>query len=291
MKNYAVMEKSELIREIADLQDKRKKESAGAAKSISRLRSMIEELSVNMDERIREEVKKRLLEERFLLHESNVAFMEELAGNIAHQWRQPLNIIGLTVQKLQFDFERKEVGEGYVSEMVNEVLETVKQMSRTLQNFRDFMQIDRKRQQFNLKDSLRSVLSFLDGSMKSAGISVTVHADEEDMMLNGYRNEFCRVMLSMLNNSRKVLLAASIAPPLISVRLFRRDSRYVISIHDNGGCMDAIDGIFESQVATGSRGTGNNMVLHMSKAIIERKLGGKLDARNFQDGVEFRIEL
>jgi signal transduction histidine kinase len=293
MKNYEAMSKTELIREIADLLEKQKKESGRAKKKISRLQGMIEEPGFDLEDRVRKEVGKKAVEERFLLHESGLIVMEELVGNVAHQWRQPLNIVGLSVQKLQFDFERNEVNEGYMNEMVNEVLDTVKQMSRTVQKFRDFMQIDRKRQEFNLNDTLHTVLSFVDASMKSAGISVMLDAVEEDQMVNGYRNELCRIMLNMLNNSRKVLLMNKIENPLIAIRLFPQDSRCVISIHDNGGCVteQAIDEMFEPYSSSVSRGTVNSMGLHMSKAIIERKMNGKFTASNSEKGVEFRIEL
>ncbi len=291
MKNYELLDKTELIREIADLLEKHKKESEKAKKSISLLQREIKELGIEMDDRVRKAVEEKLIEERFHLHESNMTVMEELVGNIAHQWRQPLNILGLTAQKLQFDFERNEVNEDYINEMANEVLDTVKHMSRTVQCFRDFMLVDRNRQRFKLNDALHSVLSFVEGSMKSAGIFISFDEGEEDLTVNGFRNEFCRIMLNMLNNARKVLRANNIENPAISIRLFRRDGRSVVSIHDNGGCIQAIDGIFDPFSGSGSRGTGKSMSLHMSKAIVERKMGGKLTASNRDNGVEFRIEL
>lgn len=293
MKNYEIMGKTQLIREITDLLQKQKKESERAEKSFSTLQRKIEDVNRDMEDRVREEVENRLLKERFLLHESNITVTEELVGNIAHQWRQPLNIVGLTVQKLQFDFERNEVDDDYLNEMVKEVLDVVKQMSRTVQSFRDFMQIDRKKQQFNPTEAVNRVLTFVDGSMKSAGISINLDAGREDLMINGYPNEFCRIILSMLNNSRKILMTNKTENPAISIRLSGRNSRCVVTFHDNGGVIpeQAIDGIFEPHSSAGRPGSGNGMVLHMAKEIIERKMEGKLTANNKEGGVEFRIEL
>ncbi|HET6418901.1 MAG TPA: HAMP domain-containing sensor histidine kinase [Geobacteraceae bacterium] len=287
MKNYGVMGKEELIREIEELLEKQDKKSAGSKKTVSRLHNK----TVGHSAETRREAQEEPVEERFLLQESCLAVMEELVGNIAHQWRQPLNIIGLTVQKLQFDFERKDVDESYINEMVNEVLDTVKHMSRTVQSFRDFMQIDRKRELFSLNDSLQGVLSFVEGSMKSAGVSVSLDDGNEDLTVSGLRNEFCRIMLSMFNSSRKILLQNKIENPSISVRLSRTNGRCVISFRDNGGCLPSVEGVFEPHPASGSRGNGNGLGLFLAKEIIERKMGGKLTANNLDDGVEFRIEL
>ncbi len=293
MKNYEIMNKAELIREITDLLQKQKKDSYRAEKSISTLKQKIEHLGRDMEDRVRKEVGENLLIERFLLNESNLAATEELVGNIAHQWRQPLNIVGLTVQKLQFDFERNEVDINYVNEMANEVLDVVKQMSRTVQSFRDFLQIDRKKQQFNPAETVNRVLSFVDGSMKSSGISIKLDVDKEDLIVNGYRNEFCRIILSMLNNSRKILMMNKTENPSISIRLTGRNGRCVVSIHDNGGCIpdQAIDGIFVPHSSAGVRGSGNGMALYMTKEIVERKMDGTLTACNKEDGIEFRMEL
>ena len=96
--------------------------------------------------------------------------------------------------------------------------------------------------------------------------------DKEDLIVNGYRNEFCRIILSMLNNSRKILMMNKTENPSISIRLTGRNGRCVVSIHDNGGCIpdQAIDGIFEPHSSAGLRGSGNGMALYMTKEIVER---------------------
>jgi signal transduction histidine kinase len=275
------------------LNNKQSNNSEDAQQTIFLLQRKIEELEGSLQKTILEKVEKSLAGERLLLLESQQTAMEELVGNIAHQWRQPLNIVGLTVQKLQFDFEKNEVDDRYLDELVREVIDILKQMSRTVQTFRNFMQSESRKQQFNLNETIRQVLSFVDDSMKSAGIEVRLHAPHEDLMVNNFRNELTRIVLGMLNKSKKILQQSKTDSPGIDLHIFRENRRCVLTISDNGGCIpeQEIGKVFEPYSDSGTRGAGTGMELHMAKTVIERKMKGKLKVRNGDGGVEFRIEL
>ena len=44
--------------------------------------------------------------------------MGEMVGNIAHQWRQPLNALALTIQDLEDAYDYGEFDKRYLDEMV-----------------------------------------------------------------------------------------------------------------------------------------------------------------------------
>jgi signal transduction histidine kinase len=275
------------------LNSKQLKNTEDAQQTILHLQRKVEQLERNLRKTILEEIEESLTGERLLLMENQQTAMEELAGNIAHQWRQPLNIVGLTVQKLQFDFEKNEVDDKYVEGLVREVLDILKQMSRTVQIFRNFMQSDTGKLQFSLNDSIRQVLSFVEDSMKSAGIEVRLTVPDEDLLVNNFRNELARVVLGMLNRSKRTLQQSKPDFPCIELRIFRRNRKCVISIYDNGGGIPEqdIEKVFDPHCISGTRGTGTGMELHLAKTVIDRKMDGKLTVRNRDGGVEFSIEL
>jgi len=48
--------------------------------------------------------------------------MGEMIQNIAHQWRQPLNTLGLKIQSLSYLIEAGQLDKGYIDKTVNSAM-------------------------------------------------------------------------------------------------------------------------------------------------------------------------
>ena len=70
-------------------------------KTLAEQRQQIETFNIELERRVEEEIKKRQNQERMMIHQSRQAAMGEMLESIAHQWRQPLNIIGLATANLE----------------------------------------------------------------------------------------------------------------------------------------------------------------------------------------------
>ncbi|MBF0466117.1 MAG: HAMP domain-containing protein [Nitrospirae bacterium] len=254
--------------------------------------ALLEDLNRTLEERVIEEAAKRTEQEKMLIQQSRLAAMGEMIGNIAHQWRQPINVISLILYKLSRAYSDNALTQEIMSTSVAKAQKLIEGMSTTIDDFRNFFKPDKVRENFYLAASVQNTVSLFDASFKNSDISV--HLDVKDNgLVNGYPNEFSQALLNLFSNSKDVIIEKSIHPGLVSIQVGVNDSKAFLKFSDNGGGIpeNTIDRIFEPYFTTKEQGKGTGVGLYMSKMIIENNMNGKLTVHNVDDGAEFLIEL
>lgn len=259
-----------------DITDRQKAERALREESIERLRAV---------EALHEK-------EQMLIHQSRQAAMGEMIGNIAHQWRQPLNNLGLIIQDLSLCYDFGELTREYLDKSVAQSMEIIQHMSKTIDDFRHYFRPDKKKALFRVAETVEQTLSLIQDSFKNQHIGIEV-VSKHDPLVYGYHNEFAQALLNILNNSRDALTERGTYNPGVTITICSIDERAVVTISDNaGGIPEEILGrIFDPYFTTKGPQAGTGVGLFMSKTIIEKNMGGSLSARNIANGAEFRIEV
>jgi len=231
--------------------------------------------------------------ERMLLHQGRLAALGEMISNIAHQWRQPLNELGLIVQELPVMYERGNFDRDYLRGSVAKFMKVLSHMSKTIDDFRNFFKPEKEKVDFQVNQVVENTLSLIEESFKQLNISISVHSTDDPVVF-GHPNEFSQVILNILFNARDAFLAGKAGGPReIAIRVFQQEQRAVVTISDNaGGIPEAIlEKIFDPYFTTRGPEQGTGIGLYMSKIIIEKNIPGRLTARNNAGGAEFRIEV
>jgi len=230
------------------------------------------------------------LKEQLLLQQSRMAAMGEVLGNIAHQWRQPLNVLGLKVQQLGFLYERGELDQELIDASIAKAMEIVLHLSQTIDDFRSFARTDKEKRVFSVDEVVLKTVSMVEDSFREQGIWFEV-GSSGNPQINGYANEYAQVVLNILTNARDALLERGVPDPLIRVRSSAEDGKSVVIISDNAGGIreEILDKIFDAYFTTKELGKGTGVGLFMSKTIIEKNMGGTLTVHNVGSGAEFRI--
>lgn len=249
-------------------------------------------LNEELENRVAERTEELRKKDQMLLLQSRQAAMGEMIGNIAHQWRQPLNALGLTVQQLLLLYDLGEFNRELLDKSVLRSMGLIKHMSRTIDDFRNYFRPDKEKVEFKVSEAIANTVSLIEDSFKNQYIGIEVVA-KHDPAVYGYRNEFAQALLNILNNARDALTERQINNPRVTITICSEDGCAVVIISDNaGGIPEEIIGkIFDPYFTTKGPQAGTGVGLFMSKTIIEKNMGGRLSVCNIADGAEFRIEV
>ncbi len=233
-------------------------------------------------------------QELLMIQQNRHAAMGEMIGNIAHQWRQPLNTLGLYVQRLGIFYGTPVYTKEFMDNSITKSMEIIQYMSRTIDDFRDFFSTGREKSDFNANDAVIKALSLVEASFKERRIVVEKEVSEE-VIINGFPNEYAQVLLNILLNARDAISERQVEYPRIKISIGTntKNGKSTVFISDNAGGIpeNIIDKIFDPYFTTKGPQVGTGIGLFMSKSIIENNLGGCLLVKNTDMGAEFLIEV
>jgi signal transduction histidine kinase/PAS domain-containing protein len=230
--------------------------------------------------------------EQMLLQQNRLAAMGEMINSIAHQWRQPLNILGLSVQQMRMYYDNGLFSQEYLHESVNKSMGLINHMSRTIDDFRDFFKPDKEKSAFTIHEQVARAISLVEASFRNGHINIEIDVRANPSIM-GFPNEYSQVLLNILVNAKDILLERRPDNAKVTVTLTGEEDRAVVTVADNAGGIaeEIIDKIFEPYFTTKGPNRGTGIGLFMSKIIIEKNMGGRLTVRNSAEGAEFRIEV
>lgn len=257
----------------------------------------LQKLNKNLQIRVEKEIKERLKKERevnekerILLHQSKLASMGEMIGNIAHQWRQPLTELSLILISMELHSERNNLTKEKFKLKIQEANEAIAFMSKTIDDFRNFFSSGKKKQNYKVSNLIEKIKKLIIASLKNNNIKLDIEI-KDDFTLNGYPNEMAQAVLNIIVNAKDVIVQRGIRNGKIHVKTFTENSNKIILISDNAGGIKVIpiDKIFEPYFSTKHAKSGIGIGLYMTKTIIEKNNNGKLEVKNEDKGAVFTI--
>ena len=250
-------------------------------------------LNSNLEQKVILETSKQKEQEQLLIQQTRLAAMGEMIGNIAHQWRQPLNALGLVLQNLKFSYDIGELNENMMSKSINKATILTNSMSKTIDDFRNFFKPNKAKEEFSINENVFKAIELVESTFEHHHIKLEKHFSLEEPKFYGFPNEFSQVILNILTNAKDAIFENKIENPLVIVQTKIEDSNILISIKDNGKGIseEIINKIFEPYFTTKDESKGTGIGLYMSKLIIENNMGGKIEVKNDDEGAIFTIKL
>ncbi|WP_460597408.1 sensor histidine kinase [Geomonas sp. Red276] len=261
------------------------------------VRKSNEEALLSLNEMLEREVSQRTAvikeKDRLLLVQSRQAALGDMIRDIAHQWRQPLNIIGLLAQELSLACEMGTLSGELVLKNARKSMEQVNYLSKTIDDFRNFFKQDKEESRFKVSEALASSLSLLEKRFRDERITVRTGSVDDAVTVTGYRNEFIQVLLNIMNNAVDAFAERKTPEPLIVASVGQECEGVFVTVTDNAGGIpeEVIDRIFDPYFTTKDDHKGTGIGLFISKTIIESHFKGSLTVSNVEGGARFCIRL
>jgi PAS domain S-box-containing protein len=89
----------------------------------------LKRLNETLERRVREETEKSRQKDHLLIQQSRLAAMGDMIGNIAHQWRQPLNALALVLANIEDAASHQELTPEYRGDMIRSGERLIQRMS------------------------------------------------------------------------------------------------------------------------------------------------------------------
>jgi hypothetical protein len=227
-----------------------------------------------------------------MMLQSRQAVMGEMIGHIGHQWRQPLNTIGLLTQSLLYSYRNQKLNEEILEERVYKIMEILDHMSETIDDFRDFFNPNREKMPFEADKIIKKTISFIDHSFQKYKINLK-YIKEDNCIIEGYENEYSQVLMNLLINAKDALILKRDLDRKVIIRLSSQLGKSYLEVEDNAGGIPAElkEKIFEPYFTTKQDTKGTGLGLYICRTIVEKNMGGKIEIRNTDTGAVFSIRI
>ena len=215
-------------------------------------------------------------QKELLVHQSRLASMGDMLGNIAHQWRQPLTRLGYILMNIE-EKDKQSLHEKKLEEASTQL----EFMSQTIDDFRNFYAPTKAKEEFSLAEESQKVIDLI--SFEKVALELLIIKDSR---IFNYKNEYKQVLLNLLSNARDVLLERKVTSSKVTLEI----DGVQIKVSDNGGGIkhENMQKIFEPYFSTKEGGLG--IGLYMSKMIIEKNMGGTISVDNDEEGAVFSLD-
>ncbi|MDD2828679.1 MAG: ABC transporter substrate-binding protein [Sulfuricurvum sp.] len=250
----------------------------------------LEEFNQRLQEEIEKAVEKNRTQEKILMQQAKMAEIGSLVESIAHQWRQPLNILGLSMTKLSLGFGFGRSAE--IEKTIEIVEQQIQYMSQTIDDFRNFFKQDRVQSQVNISQIIADVETLLGPLLLRKKITL-VRTIDPSVSVKVYPNELKQVLINIVNNAREAIEHSKQKERTISISCEDNQKFCTIAIEDSGGGvpLHIIDKIFDPYFTTKFESQGTGIGLYMAKMIVEKHFLGKLSVHNTINGACFEIRI
>ena len=229
------------------------------------------------------DISQRKIIENELFHAKKLISLGEMASGIAHEIYQPINNIGLMVDKMLMSASKNDCScTKEIHATSEKIFENIVRAQTIIDNIRSFSSTDNNyiSADVNINKSIRNALLMVSEQCKHRSITLDFKPEQERFPVTGNIYKFEQVMFNLVKNSMDALeekkqLETSPFEMKILIRTFEVSDSVVVSVEDNGiGISEKnIEYIMHPFYTTKESGKGTGLGLSISYGIIKEMNG------------------
>ena len=212
----------------------------------------------------------------------------EMAQQIAHEIKNPLTPMKLSIQHLLRSYDpKKEEGEKQLNHVLHSIIEQIDGLARIANEFSDFAKMPEPIfQRENMIELIEKVVHLYENEGQ---IAFEFEKPTQAVFVNVDRNLWTQVMVNLLQNAQQALIGIDQGKIRISISVV--DHQCFLEVIDNGCGISSKEAerIFTPHFTTKSSGSG--IGLSLVKQIVEKHGGIISFESNVNKGTTFRLEL
>ena len=239
------------------------------------LESKFIKYTIEIEDQINENIKK----DSILAHQSKMAAMGEMIGNIAHQWRQPLSTISTITTGIKIQRDLGITNLDLENSAMEKINKHVQYLSQTIDGFRNFFESNKEAVEFKMDELFTKLFDLIE--IQYSNKNIIFVKDINSIKLYTLENELLQVLINIINNARDALEKTN-NTKYIFITTKIENNNIIIEIKDNGGGIDKtiINKIFEPYFTTKDKSQGTGIGLFMSEQIVIKHLKGSIKVSN-----------
>jgi len=224
-------------------------------------------------ETLEEEIQNSKKKDLILFEQARFVLMGEMMANISHQWKQPLNTIGLAVVAMRTSDQSEDERDKHF-----EIIEdNINYLATTVDDFMSFFDKKVHNEMRDLNSITKEIKSIIDTPLSSKNIELEIIIDNSygDIEI---ASSISQVVLNLLSNAKDAF-GDNTTRKEIKLQFTSNEYGLEIECCDNGSGIDEkIKGkIFDPYFSTKAKKQGAGIGLYMSKEIIQKIFDGKID--------------
>lgn len=208
----------------------------------------------------------------------------EMAKQVAHEIKNPLTPMRLSVQSFQRKFDPEDENiQQKVSEYSNTLIQQIDTMSSIASTFSNFAKMPaQQKEELDVVNVVKLALDIFNENY------IKYIPDESEIFTNFDRTQLIRVVTNLVKNGIQAI-PDDLENPKIEVHVFQEDKNVNITVEDNGTgiSLENESKVFEPKFTTKTSGMG--LGLAMVKKIVETYDGTITFTSKFGKGTTFKV--